>query len=496
MEPTWIAKINNRGAIGTGYPIAPNLLLTARHVVENVDWQGGGCVSVEWPDLKDGNGKPLTAVAGSIAFDGEVFVEGKLTKCDLVVLDCELPQAINPKPASSMLVKRFAEGREGWKTAGYPNVNGNKLDSATGLLGADLEQPTIKLTLDDTIDSTVARANGLQNGWGGMSGAPVFDIASGKIQAIITDHNLWMQKQLIGVSIPYLLNSSQQFREITGIKSLIQRHQQFVAEQKQQICNVLSEMTNEDALFKQIATQLKLAVANTTYQKLQEKLLEAFDQDGLTVLDVLLYAGADALKQDASDMARQNLSDLFYFFASLMAPESAVPKQALIKLSVYSAMATELSLSAMYGTNPDFVFHEGEVRGQYAIDASVITRETGWDVEAFQKDAVESIHTAIHKSPPTKSLGAFERRKLNHMIKLRQSRALNQLYRLELNLGDPKMVNNPLHEEANCQALSAADCLPDLPIVHYGEAEAEKEAELSAKFETLFHILETYKPKT
>jgi len=495
MKSKLVAKIYNNGDLGTAYPIGPNLLMTARHVIEDVNWHDGGVV-VEWPEIKASNGKPLTASATRIVFDGEEHADSEQLKCDLAVLYCDLPPEVNLKSTSSIISNQYANSRTGWETAGYPNVNSNNQDSATGQFSVDLEKATIKLTLDDTIDPTVAQANGLQNGWGGMSGAPVFDLASGKIQAIITDHNQWMQKQLIGVSVPYLVNRSQKFREITGIESHIQKHQKFVAEQKRQISDVLSKMTTQDALFKQIAGQLSLNVANITNQKLTDKLLEAFKEDDLAVLDVLLRAGADAFKQDSGELLRQNLRQLFCLFAGLMAPECHAIKQALINLPVRTAMAAELSLAVLYDTNPEFVRNDGKVHGRHTINAAVFTRETGWSQAEFIKDATETIYKAIHKAPPPEPLDAFELEALNSTIKQRQNRSLNQLHRLELNRRDANLTNNPLLDTANCQALNAADCLPDLPIVHYGEAAAEKEAKLSAKLTELFNILESSQPST
>ncbi len=483
MDSKLIVKIlptkkDGKRSIGTGYPIAKGLVITARHVVEFNDRDTVVPITVEWPDLNHSDAK-----VSEIVWVSDVH--------DIAILQCQTPP--NMSLPSDLLAKRDPKQHEEWSGFGYPAIGKDpesgqreKIPAMGKFFPPDATSPILTITSEsDSLEKA---------GWCGLSGAPVFQ--GPHLFAVITETPTKRNECFIAISIPWLIRNNEQFREITGIESHIQRHQNFVAEQKQQICNLLSKMANEDVLFKHIAGQLKLNVANTTYQKLQEKLLEAFEQDGLALLDMLLRAGAEALKQDATEAVRQNFRMLFCLFASLMAPECAAIKQALIKLPVRTAMAAELSLAALYDTNPDFVFHDGKVRGKQTIDASVFTRETGWSQEDFRKDATESIYKAIYKVPPTEPLDSFELEGLNSMIKQRQNRSLNQLHRLELNLRDASLANNPLLEEANCQALNAADCLPDLPIVHYGEDAADKEAILNARLTELFNILETYKPKT
>ena len=483
MDSKLIAKIlptkkDGKRAIGTGYPIAKNLVLTAGHVVDFDARDEAVPITVEWPDLKHADTN-----ASEIVFFSDEH--------DIAILRCQTPANMSLSPG--LLAKRDPKEHEPWSGFGYPAI-GKDADSGTRekipAMGKFFppDSATPKLTLTSESDA-VEKA-----GWCGISGAPVFH--GPQLIAVITETPRKREECFTAISIPWLIRNHPAFREITGIQSQIQNHQQFLAEQKRQISDVLSNMTAESLLFKQIAGQLKLNAANTSNRKLTEKLLEVFNEDDLAVLDMLLRAGADALKHDSGESIRQNLRQLFCLFAGLMAPECPAIKQALIKLPVRTAMAAELSLAALYDTNPDFVRQDGQVHGRHTINAAEFVRETGWSQQDFVKDALETIYMAIHKARPPEPLDSFELEALNSTIKQRQNRSLNRLHRLELNRRDAGSAINPLLDEANCQALNAADCLPDLPIVHYGEAIADKEAKLSAKLTELFNILETGQANT
>lgn len=497
MEPTLVTKIlatdaNGETCVGTGYPIGNGRVLTARHVVTDDFGQIVSSIELYWPNLTDELGKSVKSVKAEILFDGALELTDNQLEVDVVILACSFPQTVSERLVrNTVLALQPAKARVGWKCAGFPNINDNEIDPASGKFVADLETQEIKLTLDDSINESIARANGVQNGWGGMSGAAVFNIETGKIQAVITDHNQWMQKQLIAVSIPWLIQHNAKFRTLVGQETNTETYRQFAEQQRKQIRALLKQMA-EGKLFKQLAIRCKMPIG-CTHETLCDKLLADFENDDLAVLDCLLQAGNEALEQDASESAWSHFRTLFCLFASLMAPQSSAVKQKLINLPVYTAIATELSLAPLYDTNPEFALDpNGEPKGKYAIDASVLTREIGWGQEELKSEVAAAVYSAIHQKPPTKALNAFELRRLNTTIKQRQNRSFNKLHRLELNCAEQISADNPLHNRDNCQAINAADCLPDLPIVHYGETEAEKEAELSAKLDEWFAILNKY----
>lgn len=497
MEPQLVTKIlatdtNGETCIGTGYPIGVGMVLTARHVVTDDLEKIVPIIDLHWPDLTDELGNSVKSVKAEILFDGALEPTDDQLEVDVVVLACSFPQAVSERLArNTVLAEHPAKARGGWKCAGFPNINDNEIDPASGKFVADLEKQEIKLTLDDSINESIARANGVQNGWGGMSGAAVFNIETGKIQAVITDHNQWMQKQLIAVSIPWLIHNNPKFRALVGLETNTEIYCQFAKQQQKQIRALLEKMA-DGKLFKQLAKKCNVT-SNCTHEILSNKLLGDFQRDDLAVLDCLLQVGNEVLEQGASEPEWDHFRDLFCLFVSLMAPQSSAVRHQLINLPVYTAIASELSLAPLYDTNPEFALDpNGEPKGKYAIDASVLTRETGWGQEDIKSEVVAAVYSAIHQKPPEKVLNAFELRRLNATIKQRQNRSFNKLHRLELNCADQVSADNPLHNSENCQAINEADCLPDLPIVHYGETEAEKEAELCAKLDELFAILNKY----
>ncbi|WP_026604494.1 hypothetical protein [Methylomonas sp. 11b] len=498
MEPKWIAKINNQGDIGTAYPIGPNLLLTAGHVVQNVKWHDGGSVSVEWPDLKDSNNRSLTAVARNIAFDGKLLVDDKPINCDLVVLDCQLPKAIHQKSVSWMIFsQKFAEARTGWKAAGYPNVNSNNLETATGLFSADLEKPVIKLTLDDTIDPTVARANVMPNGWGGMSGAPVFDIASGKIQAVITEHNLWMEKQLVGVSIPWLIRNSATFRQILGIKTVglpaLNVHER--------ICKHLEPM-QKSMLFQTLVEQFLPPGLQALPENVVKELLKASEGNQIAFLEQFRLAVESSLEKDRQDagvalnlfLLLLSLTDTGSFTATLSRQHD---------LPVRTRMAAEIYLASVYGLVPDLTLNKQKITdvknavvGRHAVESGFM-REVGWQPDKNAAElahvvniAVNKVYRKLHSNEPDAPLDEFDLEELNHTLKTRRKGAKPELIRLEVDSSEDLAAMHPLHNPDVCKALN--DCLSELPIVRYGKGVGNNEAHLRAQVNEFFRIIQKY----
>jgi hypothetical protein len=487
-----VARTDGLTRTGTGYPINNGLLLTARHVVDFKERDNTKPIKIEWSESDANLQIELEPEAIKFAFDGG-------DEYDVVILCCQMPTELKIPPVFTLLETGKISSREAWESAGYPKINDFKKRDVTGVFGVDLATSKITLTLDNPINRGMLQekdidrndAEKIKNGWGGMSGAPVFSITGRKIQAIMTNDDQWMWNQLIGVSIPWLLNNNADFRKAVGFDVNADVYEKYLIQQKRQIQEQLSNM-KDNKLFEELVLKLALQPKPIKPEAVGEKLFTAFGENCLALFDTLLQASADTLKQDASQQALENVHTLFCMFASLMAPKSPAVKQAIIKLSVYSKMATEVSLAPLYDTNPNFEVVDGEVKGKYAMDASVFTRETGWQVDDFKDEAVKIASLGVQKKDIKSPRNSFELKKLNTTIKQRQNRSLNQLHRFELNFGEDKESSNPFHNQVFCQALNMSNCLPDLPIVHYGEAEAELEAELSAKIEELFKLLKEF----
>lgn len=494
MSPHLIVKITvlrtdqdehgkTRTRTGTGYVIADGLILTAHHVVEFAERDKTQPIQLEWTTLSTPN-NPCTAQMTKVIW----------AKHDLAVLACVMPDLVKAHlmDLPTLAVSNVASCKR-WESAGYPAINQFQLKDATGEFGVDLAKPTFNLTLTDTYDPNAVPEKLIKSGWGGMSGAPVFSLDSGRLQAVIVVHNLWMQKQLEAVSIPYLLaDKDLGFRQAVKLDDNAIASQQFFDGQKQQILELLHDM-RQGKLFQALAAKLPIPQPNITPDSVYEKLFAIFDKDCLALFDLLLQTSSSVLKQDASKDSLEYVRMLFCLFASLMASTSSVARESYIKLSVWTKMAAELHLAPLYGTNPNFTTTEdGELKGRYSMDASGFTRETGWEQDTFKEETIKIVFKSVYSKDAPKTFGAFDRKKLNATIKQRQNKALNQLHRFELNCNDENFKNSLLKDPSNCQVLNANDCLPDLPIVHYGEVEATLEADLSAKMEELFTILQQH----
>lgn len=209
MDSTLIAKIlaprtNGKNAIGTAYPISKDWVLTARHVVDFENRDASQPISIIWPDLPDPENKKPYAVTATQ--DSIEFFDGY----DIALIRCMAP----PKAHSSPLIlsDRHPIARESWISMGYAQVgkdgdNRDKVSAMGDIFPPDTSKPV--LDLESKGDAKQ------KEGWKGISGAPVF--RGHTLIGVLTHAPEDINERLRAVSIAYLLEKDEKFRELTGV---------------------------------------------------------------------------------------------------------------------------------------------------------------------------------------------------------------------------------------------------------------------------------------
>lgn len=104
-----------KGDIATGYPVARDLILTARHVLHPQEsGRDDACkIEVRWrhPNVNDKGWRPIAG----IAWESEGW--------DLALLECPLPQEMTDW---GFLSEQMPTDTMQWVSAGFPRVAGKK----------------------------------------------------------------------------------------------------------------------------------------------------------------------------------------------------------------------------------------------------------------------------------------------------------------------------------------------------------------------------------
>lgn len=501
MDTKLVAKItiqrgDGKTRTGTGYPVSPNRLLTARHVIEFDERDKAKPLTVEWQafdELVEIESKNI-----NYAFDGG-------DQYDVVLLCCPIPEAVAVFVTHSILETEKINSRNPWETLGFPKVNRFEVQDATGTFGVDQEKPQICLTLDDTINEKILQANKIEDGWGGMSGAPVFCIGTKKLQAIITIHNQWMRKQLIGVSIPYLMKLPE-FRTGLGLDDADEQHKRYLAELPQRIKKQLQQI-NESSLYQMLAKEFISEGTEPSLENLWLAIERKISDDPISLLQQYRNCVEVELKNEPKHINEaQTLFLLFLGFFSKS--EDIAAAHQVHQLPVRTRLAVEIYLAASYGLTPDLVYEPKEgidinqsARGRFAIDGENVFREVGWKAEANAKElvktaniAINKVHESVHGQKPAEDMDDFALESLNETIKTRRQGEHPQLIRVEVPIKKLSESNHPLHNDDVCAQLHKY--LSDLPLVRYGSESAKIEPKLCAQVIEFSRIIKQYSQDT
>jgi len=204
MDSRLIAKVrvpkkNGKHEIGTAYPIAKDLLLTARHVVDIKDRDSTKLIEIHWFDYNESTDKTSVIYTG----DDEI---------DIAVVQCEMsPQMMLKIPSRNPLCHLDLVDGMQWKSMGFPIVGKEgdehfKVSAKGDFFPHDKSRAVIDLKSEGEPEQKEL--------WKGISGAPVF--VDSMIKAVIVDTSKYLQSRLTAVLIPYLLEKSEEFKEKVG----------------------------------------------------------------------------------------------------------------------------------------------------------------------------------------------------------------------------------------------------------------------------------------
>jgi hypothetical protein len=488
-----VARTDGLTRTGTGYPINNSLLLTARHVVDFKERDNTKPIKIEWSESDANLQIELGPEAIKFAFDGG-------DEYDVVILCCQMPTELKIPPVFTLLETGKISSREAWESAGYPKVNNFKQKGATGIFGANLDKSQIELTLDDTINEETLSVAKIENGWGGMSGAPVFNIKRQKIQAIITIHDQWMQKQLIGVSIPWLMTNVPEFRRAVGREQADQHYQRYVALQQQRIKQHLSNI-EKSALFKTLAEKLTPADIAQSPERLSQDIVIQLNHDRLRFLEQFRQIVEMVLIIGRGDL--ENAKKLFQLVLGLYVESSELIEGTNVhKINARTRMSAEVTVAAKYGLSPDLVQEnvglnvKKNMVGRYAIDGECL-REVGWkpqqnadEIIKVAYTAVNKAHKVVHGVEPKNNLDDLELEDFNETIRTKRQDVSPQLIRFEVASSDELKETHPLHDNDTCTALHKL--LPELPVVRYGLGRVDNEGKLNAQVNAFFQMIQKY----
>lgn len=189
MNPDLVCKINVGGWRGSGYPITPDRILTAAHVVaEALESQGQITLAFGHQNT------PIDSLVSVLWADRDI---------DVAVLGCQLPPAL--QPAHELLLEPpatpMAWHAQGYTDFGKANLSGGQDGYHGTLLPFAVTKATVPLGCTDgpvTADQ-----------WAGGSGSVAFDSATSQTAlAVITDYQGGKKlDHLLAVPLCYLLHA-------------------------------------------------------------------------------------------------------------------------------------------------------------------------------------------------------------------------------------------------------------------------------------------------
>ncbi|PPC89426.1 MAG: hypothetical protein CTY34_11475 [Methylobacter sp.] len=193
--------------IGTGYCIGNGLILTARHVVLFDGRHENPRLKLVWPEQKFYSEVKQANAEFTMSFTDEDIVFKGNSDFDIAVILC--PKSTPFNPPKTNLARANPKPTTQWSSRGFPRAGKEgSIRTDLGISGTiqGIHSPRIELNTPVQVNQ--------ENGWAGLSGAPVF--VGNELVAVITEDFKRLESYLLSHSIPSLYKEPA-FHQAVGI---------------------------------------------------------------------------------------------------------------------------------------------------------------------------------------------------------------------------------------------------------------------------------------
>lgn len=226
--------------------------------------------------------------------------------------------------------------------------------------------------------------------------------------------------------------------------------------------------------FYTLLTQKYLQSQNTQEDKLLDALLAGLHNNASEFLEELRIVCENHMQT-----LRDDIELLLLLLLSQLTQNEQWEPRTVHELKVRKRILIELKLASRYQLPVDLHKHEEfGLMGKYALDDELAIIETGVDEVKHAQQCARTVAYKIYKKfddvndLEKDELEDFDWDELNARIVSLRAKDFKQLYRFEINTRR-KLSGNALHDPEVCKEL--LKLLPDLPIVHFGQGFEEGE---------------------
>lgn len=158
------------GRVGTGYPVAEDLILTSRHVIEPKNRDRQKPIRVRWFYDKPASGELPEWTPLNDHQNGDVRVWTGTGDLDAALIRCRRPESLRKFPLDRPSERKPTEG-ERWQSAGFARANKRDDVREPGQFGGTLRSMAEGASYFEVIEDAKPIA---EEQWKGVSGMPVF----------------------------------------------------------------------------------------------------------------------------------------------------------------------------------------------------------------------------------------------------------------------------------------------------------------------------------
>ncbi len=164
------------GVIGTGYPIAEDLILTSRHVVEPEQRDKNYPLCVRWHHLNDQNEDDgwQKVLEDDLVWVGKGELDAALIRCP------RPPKAVEKGWSWGRVVNKKPKAHTDWQSTGFSRATRYREVRKSGQFSGGVESMADD---DNYFEITVTAPPDKEGLWAGASGMPVF--VNGEILGVV-----------------------------------------------------------------------------------------------------------------------------------------------------------------------------------------------------------------------------------------------------------------------------------------------------------------------